>query len=237
MKTTATTNSSPLVFFVSGIGGATQTTSCAAIADALAVLGYKPRLADADEATHSLARTAASSLLLEPESIEAYISQTPQAEADITLLDLSAASNHRNLKARLATAARRTPGLRVIMALTVTQGYPALAGLRPWVEAFLEIAEFVVCASERETPIGEAFDLSKVRLALDVADGRVINIPRWTGEMENQHFTARGMPSDYLVGGRLFADLPSAASWQLHQANVIKSVASLAPWLTGKPIP
>jgi hypothetical protein len=241
----------PVVICGDDKGGVTKSTSCAAVADALMALGYKVRMADGDTAnrTLSLINPAAEKIdCRNTEELSAFIAGGPESGADISLIDMPGSSGDllTNYFTETGFETFRGLGVRIIIALTLTQTPDSVRGALAWIRTFYMRAEIVVFANQRDTPPGQPFSLDEIPSGARVyslAEGRAVHIPRWSDYM-TKHYKrpkGKGMPSDYMVGGRVYKALNlnplSVAPWQMHHRRVTASVANVAEWLTGKPAP
>jgi hypothetical protein len=239
----------PVVICGDDKGGVTKSTSCAAVADGLVALGYSVRLGDGDASNKTLSLINPSAERIDcrdAEQLNTFIAASPESGADISMVDMPGASG--DVLARYFQETGfdtfEEMGVRIIVATTLTQTADSVRGALAWVKTFLDQADFVLFANERDTPPGQTFTLAGIPSGQDVynlAQGRVVRIPRWSDYMTKHYLRGKGMPSDYMAGGRVYKELKlnllSVAPWKMHHRRVTSSVAAVAPWLTGKPLP
>jgi len=230
-------------------GGVTKSTTCGAVADALRALGYKVRLADADHANHTLSLMVPDAERIDcrdQDALSEFIAAGPQSGADISLVDMPGGAGDILEKYfdSVGFDTFGTMGIRIIVALTMTQTADSVRGAKAWIRAFIGKSEFVAFQNERDTPSGQKFTLQGIEFGADVleiAGGRIATIPRWSEYMTKHYQKAKGVPSDYMLGGRVAKELKlnplSAAPWQIFHRRVTVSVAGVAEFLTGKPCP
>jgi hypothetical protein len=173
--------------------------------------------------------------------LRAFIAAGPKSEADISMIDMPGYSAD-SLAAVTRLKTFDGLGVRIIIVLTLTETPDSVLGATAWVENFMDQAEFVVLANAKDTPFGQTFTLdgiSGAKRVLALAEGRTVHIPRWSDYMRGHYDRAKGMPSDYIVGGRVYKELKlnplSAAPWKMQHRRVTASVANVAESLTGKP--
>lgn len=249
MKTKPETTLHPIVICGDDKGGVTKSCSSAAVADALIDLGYKVRLADGDPSnrTLSLINPAAEKIdCRNTEELSAFIAGGPDSGADISLIDMPGSSGDllANYFTETGFETFEDMGVRIIIALTLTQTADSVRGALAWIRTFFTKAEIVVFANQRDTPPGQEFTLDGIPSGAKVyalAEGRIVHIPRWSEYMTKHYLKAKGMPSDYTAGGRAYKELKlnllSAAPWKMHHRRVTASVAKVSDWLAGKPAP
>jgi hypothetical protein len=215
----------------------------------MTALGYQVRLADTDVSNRTLSRMTSEAekiAVTDFDQLAQFISGGPASGADVSLIDV--AGGTAEVLADFFTPHRfrtfQKLGVRIVAASTVTQTLDSVRAALDWIKAFKKGATCIVFANERDTPAGQPFSLEGIRNGdkiLAIAGGRVIHIQRWSELMARQYNQAKGMPSDYMLGGRVCKELKLnrlfAARWQRHHRKVTASVASVSEWLTGKPPP
>ncbi len=230
-------------------GGVTKSCSLAAVADALLALGYTLRLADGDTANRTLAVMMPQATRIDGRNQAAlndYIGQSATATEDVTLIDMPGSSGSILADYFSATgfSTFEEMGIRVVVALTLTQTPDSVRGARSWIKAFMDSAKFIIFANHRDTPTGEPFDLGQIpggKLVAELAGDRLIDIPAWSPYMVAQFVGCQASPRSYMQGGEAARKLKlnplSSAPWRTHHNRVTASTAKIAEWLTGKPLP
>ena len=228
-------------------GGVTKSCSCAAVADALMSLGYTLRLADGDTANRTLSKMMPAARIngKSEDDLNAFIGESAKAAEDITIIDMPGSSGDM-LSHYFNTIGFDTFsqfGVRIVVALALTQTEDAVQGAKAWVKTFMDKTDFIGFANLRDTPVGEEFCLDHIkngRALLGIPEG-IIHIPRWSDTMIRQFSLCKASPTGYLQGGaaaaKLNLNLLSWAGWAVFHNRVTASTANMAEWLTGKPLP
>ena len=218
--------SKPIVI-AGGFGGATTSTSVAAVADALGALGYRVRLGDADIHNPTLSKMVAATPL-DPEKDDVRKFVSGGFAEDITIIDAPLCC------AKLIAAnLESVPDIDLVGALTINEPTYTHEGACELIEAFADRARFIIFANGRDSEGGKCdpADLPEFLPILALAKGRVITIPRWTPRMSQQFNKTNGAPADYIPGGRFAGNSFDAAAWRHHRNQVIASTAGVAEWL------
>ena len=230
-------------------GGVTKSCSCAAVADALQALGYTLRFADGDTVNRTFALMKRNAIRIDGRSesdLNDFIGRSDTATEDITLIDMPGSSGDmlKHYFSITGFDAFAEIGLRIVVAITLTQTPDSVNGAKAWIKTFMDEAEFIVFANHRDTPVGQPFTLDHIKSGpaiISMACGRIIEIPRWSDYMKKQFFACQSSPTSYLQGGaaaqKLNLNLLSSAPWRVFHNRITTSVANVAEWLTGKPIP
>jgi hypothetical protein len=239
-----------LVFFGNDKGGCTKSTSCGTVADSLQSLGFTVRLASGDLGSNKtlfqMHPDTARVDIREPLAMDAFMGSVQGSKEDIVFFDLPGFCSDRILKYfqtrqfKVFTEA----GIRLVMAVTLTQDADPVRGAVVWVETFLGKAEILVIANGRNTPEGQPIDLSSIPGGSDIltlAKDRVIEIPRYSEDMLWAFHLCKAVPRGYFQGGAAARELGlnpfTTSPWHTHHNQVAQSVSKHAAWLVGKPIP
>lgn len=246
---TKTPNLKTLVVSANDKGGVTKSCSIGALIDALETLGYKVKTVDGDAANLTQKQIRPDAEVIDTDNEEALdelLSSCATAGEDLTVLDMPGTSG-KLLKDYFATTGfdfLEETGLRLVIALIITDTADAIDGAVSWVEAFAGRAGFILVANGRDTPVGHQFDPTShedTQGLADVSEGRVINIPRLSDRMKKQYDKHKAPASAFAPGGpaaKAF-NLPLAAArrWRIHHNKVVRAVEPHAPWITGLPVP
>ena len=231
-------------------GGVTKSASTGAVADALRTyLGYQITLGDGDPANQTLSKIWPDASIVDTAAetaLDDYIASVAAGDQDLAILDMPGVSG-KPLKNYFFTTGfdfLDEMGLRLVIALTLTETGDAIDGALSWVDTFLDKAEFVIFANERDTAFGRSFDLATnpdTQTLLGLAENRVIRIPRMQDPMKDQYNYYKAPPSAFAPGGSAAKALKlthvQASRWRTLAYNITKATEPLAPWLTGKPVP
>ncbi len=229
-------------------GGVTKSASAATVADAIRQFGYTATTVDGDEVNRTLSIIDTNSIAVnarQEAALDQLLPEIAQMSTDIALLDMPGSSGDllRQYFEPRSLEFFESIGLRILIAMTVVQNEDIVRGLLPWVQAFAKKAEFVIFANNRDTLEGP-LDFSALEhgeLLLQIAKNRVISIPKFHPLLLLQYNQAKGVPSDYLQGGRRATELKLNAlhsqMWKLHLHKVMESIEPYLDWLTGKKPP
>jgi hypothetical protein len=239
-----------IVFICNNKGGIGKSTSAAFFGDALVKLGFTVLYLSGDRNTNLVLKTLQPSTLhfdiKDPVAMDQAMQTAIEAKEDIVLFDLAGNSSGD------ATAyfseqdyeIFREAGLRFVVAIVANQHNDAIVGGIEWLETFMGNAEPIIFANGNKTPEGEAIDLTKIAGAtdiIDLANNRIVEIPRFSKRMLNLYTEHPAVPSSYFPDGekgkQLGHNMISASPWHRLQTQIVRSVAKHAEWLVGKPIP
>jgi hypothetical protein len=239
-----------IIFVCNNKGGIGKSTTAAYVGDALKSIGYSVLFLSGDQTTNIVLKT------LQPTTRHFYIRNIGEvdeamkiamaATEDVIIFDLPGDSSPdaANYFAGQGFQVFREAGLRLVLAITAVQHKDSVVGGIQWFETFFDNAEVILFANGSRTPENEPIDLTKIDGGsdlLELAEGRMIEVPRFKKELLDLYSTNPAVPTSYFpdgeMGKKLGMDMIKTNRWrQLHQA-IVRSVMKHAEWLTGKPIP
>lgn len=231
-------------------GGITKTSSSGTIADALENLGYTVRFLSGDKGSNLTLRK------LYPNTVHYDVKDKPSmdkameaalnSDEDIVFFDFPGFSADivRDYFASRSFETFAEAGLRLVLAVVLTQHPEPISGGIGWIETFLGYAEVMLIANGKDTTEGQPINLAAIdgsQLLSQLAENRVVEIPRFSNDMLDAYNLHPAVPSAYLPGGTAYNALNyslfSASPWKRHHTAVMRSISPLAEWLVGKPIP
>jgi hypothetical protein len=231
-------------------GGITKTSSSGTLADGLEALGYTVQFLSGDKGSNLTLRK------LYPNTVHYDVKDKPSmdkamesalnSDADIVFFDFPGFSADivRDYFASRSFETFAEAGLRLVLAVVLTQHPEPISGGIAWIETFLGYAEVMLIANGKDTPEGRPINLSAIdgaQLLLRLAENRIVEIPRFADDLIDVYNIHPAVPSAYLPGGTAYAalnyNLFSASPWKRHHTSVVRSISPLAEWLVGIPIP
>lgn len=231
-------------------GGITKTTSSGTVVDSLETLGYSGRFLSGDKGSNLTLRK------LYPNTVHYDVKDKPamdkamesalRSDEDIVFFDFPGFSADivRDYFESRSFDTFSEAGLRLVLAVVLTQHPEPISGGIGWIETFLGYADVMIIANGRDTPEAHPINLQAIEGAaplIRLAEGRVVEIPRFSKEMLDDFNLRPAVPSAYLPGGSAYKALGynmfSASPWKRHHTAVVRSMTPLAEWLVGKPIP
>ena len=131
-----------LVLIGNDKGGCTKSTSCGTVADALQTLGYTVKLASGDQTNRTLRKLRPDTTLIDiykDAELNKFMASIPLAKEDVVFLDLPATSGKRMKTYFDAHEFQifQESGIRLVMAITLTQHPDPIDGAIIWMETFL----------------------------------------------------------------------------------------------------
>lgn len=226
-------------------GGVGKSTSVVHLGDAFKALGYNVRYADGDPANRTLRSMVPAADRVDGHSADAirdYVAGSAAGNHDITLLDMAGGTG--SLLAEVfgdGVQIFEPDGVRVIVALVITEHPKSVKGVMNWIRAFIRSAEFITLANGKDSPHGKSIDISRVEggeAIQALCKDRIIKVPRLPSYIEKLFIQNPGPPSDYLAGGRLEAPHHiQRIFWQRQLDGIVESVLPHAEWLVGKAPP
>ena len=238
-----------IIFVCNNKGGIGKSTTAGFVGDALHALGYTVLFLSGDKTSNLALRQLHPTKhydIKDSVSMDEAMHTAMGAEKDIVIFDLPGFSSD-TVAAYFAEQDYQTfrdAGLRFVAAIVATQHKDSVAGGIEWIETFLENAEPIIFANGQKTPDGEAIDLSKINGGsdlIDIADGRIVEVPKFSPRMMKQYNEHPAVPSSYLPNGeagkKLGLNMLSASPWRKLHTHVMRSLSEHAEWLVGKPIP
>jgi hypothetical protein len=231
-------------------GGITKTSSIATVADGLETMNYSVRFFSGDKGSNLTLRKLYPNTVhydvRDHPSMDKAMEEALNSDEDIVFFDFPGFSADlvREYFASRSFDTISNAGLRLVLAVVLTQHPEPISGGISWVETFLGVAEVMLIANGKDTPEGQPIDLAAIdgsNMLLQLAENRVVEIPRFAKDMLTAYHKFPAVPSDYHPGGQAYKALGmnifSASPWKRHHASVVRSISPLAEWLTGKPIP
>ena len=224
-------------------GGVGKSTSVAHFGDALELLGYSVRYADGDPANRTLSDMVEAAIAVDGKSdiaIREFVAGSAAGDHDITLLDMAGASG--SVLAKVFGDGVRVyepDGVRVVVALVITEHPGSIKGVMNWISAFLDSASFLVVANGKDSPVDQLFSFDRIDegdAIIALCEDRIVQVPRIPDHIAALFRANAGRPSDYLLGGRFQAlHHFQRFAWQRQLCAVAGSVAKISEWLVGFP--
>ena len=242
--------SKTIIFVCNNKGGIGKSTTAAYVGDALESIGYSVLYLSGDQTTNIVLKglhpTTRHFYNGDPDEMDAALKVAINATEDVIIFDFPG-----NSSPAVATYFAdqdfqyfREAGLRFVLAIAAVQHKDSVAGGIQWFEIFLDNAEVILFANGSKTSEGEPIDLTRIEGGADLielADNRIIEVPRFTKEQWKQYNLFPAVPTSYFpdgpMGKKLGMDMLKASRWRRLHYAIIRSVSKHAEWLTGKPIP
>ena len=221
-------------------GGHGTSTAIANLADALQRLGYIVRVVDGDPVNRALTRMLPDAVSVDmrvPGAFNSVIESILTSPVDITLLDCSPNFNFAEYFNSISTGIVDL-GLRIVVAPTISPFHYSVKNAATWIKRIgAGRYEYIVLTSQTSL----IDDHLQGQLLLEVANNRIIEIPKYTDMMVENFYKHRSAPSGYLQGGTAAKALKLGSFhsriWEDHIEKVVASAGKQAEWLTGMPIP
>lgn len=239
-----------LVIIGNDKGGITKTSSIGTVANALETMGYTVRFLSGDKGTNlTLKKLYPGTVhydVRDKASMDKAMAAALSANEDIVLFDFPGFSADivREYFASRSFQEFSDAGLRLVLAVVLTQHPEPISGGIAWVETFIGSAEVMLIANGKDTPLGSPIDISAINgssILIQLAESRVVEIPRFSKEMQDDYLAYPAVPTAYHPGGHAYQALAknqfSAIPWKNHHRAVVRSLSPHAEWLVGKPIP
>ena len=227
-------------------GGVTKTASCANIADGLRQFGYNIQLVDGDSTNTTLSELEPKAVQIngrDESALDQLFVNVASEEHDLVMLDMPGSSGD-SLSRYFQSRGFETfleMGVRIVVAMVLTETIDSAKGAISWIEAFIDKAGFLLVANHRDTPEGKPFEIEKItagEILLEIAENRIIHIPKFSPYMLTQYNNIKGVPSDYLIGGRVAEKLKLSAlhssPWSTHLKRIVRNIEPHLEWLTGR---
>jgi hypothetical protein len=226
-------------------GGVTKSTSTGTVIDAVRQFGYKVASFDGDTINKTLSTIDPTAKLVkasDPEELDILLPSIMEQDCDLAVLDMPGSSGdaiHQYFESRGIEYFNHALGLHLIIALTIVEDNDLAESLIPWLRAFSGKAEFIIFANGRNSKSGHFHPTSirKGDILMKFAKNRVINIPKFADPLATNFAAKKGIPSDYIIGGRLAKELHlngiQAWMWQKHLHRVMESIEPHLEWITG----
>lgn len=234
-------NYKPIIVAGDDKGGVGKSTSVVHLGDALTALGYKVRYADGDPANRTLRSMVPGADKVDGHSADAireYVAGSAHGDHQITILDMAGGTGS-ILSEVFGDGVQifEPDGVRVVVALVLTEHPKSVKGVMNWIRAFIRSAEFITLANGKDSQPGESADLERIDggdAIKTLSNNRVIEIPRLPSYIESLYVKTPGPPSAYFLGGRLEAPRHfQRAAWQRQLDRVVESLRPHAEWLVG----
>ena len=239
-----------LVIIGNDKGGITKTSSIGTVANALEAIGFTIRFLSGDKGTNlTLKKLYPNTVhydVRDKSSMDKAMATALSSEEDIVLFDFPGFSADivREYFASRSFQEFADAGLRLVLAVVLTQHPEPISGGIAWVETFIGSTDVMLIANGKDTPVGKPIDIAAINgsnILIQLAENRVVEIPRFTKEMLDDYLTYPAVPTAYYPGGQAYQALGmnqfSAIPWKNHHKSVVRSLSPHAEWLVGKPIP
>lgn len=239
-----------LVIIGNDKGGITKTSSIGTVANALETIGFSIRFLSGDKGTNLTLKKLYPGTthydVRDPASMDKAMNAALTSEEDIVLFDFPGFSADivREYFASRSFHEFADAGLRLVLAVVLTQHPEPISGGIAWVETFIGSADVMLIANGKDTPLGKPIDIATINgssILLELAENRVVEIPRFTKEMLDDYLTYPAVPTAYYPSGHAYQALGmnqfSAIPWKKQHNAVVRSLSPHAEWLVGKPIP
>lgn len=229
-------------------GGVGKSVSSSILADALQAIGYKVAIADGDVDN----RTISQIFKGVPEvvdienhgSLDNFFANATDSDCDIVILDMPGRSseNFRRYIEAVGMDSLQEQGVRLVLALALSESSDAVDGAVNWVSAFSGHAEFFLLATGKDSK-EDTFDINAIDGAehlLALSSGRIVHIPKFAPVLHDQFKKSKATPSSYAKGDakkELNLSYLHTSRWRKYLQGVVDSVEPVAEWLTGKPVP
>lgn len=231
-------------------GGITKTSSIGTVANGLETIGFTVRFLSGDKGTNLTLKKLYPNTthydVRDLASMDKAMAAALSAEEDIVFFDFPGFSADlvREYFASRSFVEFSDAGLRLVLAVVLTQHPEPMSGGIAWVETFIGSADVMLIANGKDTPPGQPINLAAIdgsNILLQLAENRVVEIPRFSKEMHEDYHNYPAVPTAYHPGGVAYQALNlnqfSAIPWKNHHKAVVRSLTPLAEWLVGKPIP
>jgi hypothetical protein len=237
-----------IVATVDNKGGVGKSVSSAILADALQAIGYEVAIADGDVDNQTISQIFKGiPKVVDIENhgnLDDFFADASTSECDIVVLDMPGRSseNFRRYVEAVGMDNLRQQGVRLVLALALSETSDAVDGAVNWVSAFSGHAEFFLLATGKDSK-EDTFDINAVDGAehlLGLSSGRIVHIPKFAPVLHDQFKKNKATPSSYASGEakkELNLSYLHASRWKKYLQGVIDSVEPVAEWLTGKPVP
>jgi hypothetical protein len=247
-KSTTPQTLKTLVFSADDKGGVSKSTSTAFLIDAIRQYGYSVASYDGDAVNKTLSKIDKSATRIDAgdeASLDQTLSSIAEMEEDLAFIDTPGRSGKfisSYFEDRGVDFFKDT-GVRIIVALTLVENSDILDGLKSWIQSCAGKIDFILLGSGRDSKEGK-FDINSLKVGpklLEMAEGRLITIPA-LGTVRYSHFTeTKGLPSDFMIGGRIQKEKNfhaiQAQQWKVYLASIMRSAEPHLPWLAGKDYP
>lgn len=237
-----------IVVTVDNKGGVGKSVSSAFFADGLEALGYRVGIADGDMDNLTVTEIFKGASLPvnidDSESLDDFLAQACPSPNDLWILDMPGRSskNFGRYIENIGVDALNEAGVRLVLALAISETSDAIDGAINWVTSFSGIAEFLILASGKDSK-DTTLNLQAVMGAeelLKIAQGRIVNIPKLSDVLHEQFKKVKATPASFGLGEakkELALSYLHASRWKKYRQDIIDQVEPVAPWLTGKPVP
>lgn len=236
-----------LLITVDNKGGVGKSVSSAFLADALMQIGYEVALADGDNDNLTISEIHGQVTPVDIDdlgSLDAFFAQVAKSSSDVTILDMPGRSSRGfgDYVEQIGMETIKAEGVRLIVALAIAETSDSVDGAINWVSRFAGVAEFLLLATGKDSK-GGTCNLQAVSGAegmLQIAEGRVVHIPKIPEVLHDQFKVRKAAPSSYVSGEAkktLGLSYIQSARWKKYLQDIIDQVEPVGPWLTGKPVP